>query len=91
MEYSGDLRFMDQEGNLYFGFNNGEQFVQKYNQQGQLLQSFDAFGGVNDIYVDGTVPGFCDLDRPKKVYVFNAEGTLIEQFGILHGTPGRHG
>lgn len=86
----GDLRFMDMEGNLYFGFNNGEQFVQKYNQQGQLLQSFDAFGGVNDIYVDEQFRVFATSIGQKKVYVFNPEGTLINSWDFTwDGGPTR--
>lgn len=86
----GDLRFMDWEGNLYFGFNNGIQFVEKYNQQGQLLQTFDAIGGVNDIYVDEQFRVFVTSIGQKKVYVFNPEGTLINSWDFTwDGGPTR--
>ena len=68
---------LDSEENIYVGINGGTNVVEKYDKQGNLLQTFEAFGEANDIYVDEQFNVYIANQSVKEVQVFNSMGTMI--------------
>jgi hypothetical protein len=68
---------MDSEEHLYVGINGGDNLVEKYDKDGNLLQTFDKFGEANDIYVDDEFNVFVVNQSVGEVQVFAPDGNFL--------------
>ena len=67
---------IDTEENIYVGINGGSNLVEKYDKQGNLLQTFSVFGEANDLIIDEDFNVFVTNQCVDEINVFNTDGTL---------------
>ena len=72
----------DSEDNLYVGINGGDNLVEKYDQEGNLLQTFERFGEANDIHVDTNFDIYVANQCVDEVNVFDATGNLLSTWDV---------
>ena len=72
----------DSEENLYVGINGGDNLVEKYDQEGNLLQGFEKFGEANDIHIDENFDVYVANQCVDEVNVFSATGELLATWEV---------
>ncbi len=72
---------MDVQENLYVGRNgSGDVIVEKYDKEGNLLQTFSEWGEGNDIYIDEALIVYVANQEDNAVHIFDPEGNLIDEW-----------
>ncbi len=76
---------IDSEDHIYIGINGGDNLVEKYDIDGNLLQTFAAIGEGEDIFVDEQFNVYVANQTRGKINVFAPDGNEINSWEFDFG------
>lgn len=83
-DVDGELLSMttDNVENIYLGFKNGDHLVEKYDQEGNLLQSFDGIGDAEDIHLDASSNLYVLNNADSEILVYDSDANQVSSWEV---------